>query len=96
MTETAYSFRYWIVECLNCRNPIPLFVEPKEDHKDAGAVPSRQDRPYFRAWCTNCSREYPYLSTAMVCTDEPPLDKERRPIEFTRIRQRVQVQRAGA
>jgi hypothetical protein len=26
MTETKPSLRYWVVNCLGCKNPIPLFA----------------------------------------------------------------------
>ena len=100
MSDKEYSFRYWVVACLGCRNPIPLYADPV----DVSAAPVlatgdsglATERPYFRAWCTECGREYPYLSEAMTWTQEPPLDKHHRQIEFTRFRQRVHVKRAQA
>ena len=100
MSDKEYSFRYWVVPCLGCRNPIPLYAEPV----DASAAPlssgvhiqEMDERPYFRAWCLECGREYPYLSEAMTWTTEPPLDKNNRQIEFTRLRQRVKVKGAQA
>ncbi len=100
MSDKEYSFRYWVVNCLGCRNPIPLYAEPID--VSAAAAPTTGDsglpaeRPYFRAWCTECGREYPYLSEAMTWTHEPPFDKHHRQIEFTRFRQRVHVKRAQA
>ena len=54
------------------------------------------ERPFFRAWCVECGREYPYLSEAMIGMDEPPKDKHHRELEFSRFRQRFQVNRARA
>jgi hypothetical protein len=54
------------------------------------------ERPFFRAWCMECGREYPYLSEALIATDEPPMDKHHRQLEFSRVRQRFQVKRAHA
>jgi len=54
------------------------------------------ERPYFRVWCMECGREYPYLSEAMIGMDEPPKDKHHRQLESSRFRQRIQVKRAHA
>lgn len=96
MTDKQYALRYWVVHCLGCGNPIPLFAEPIENQASLGNIEIVAERPFFRAWCTECGREYPYLSDSMVATTKPPLDKQNRQIEFTRIRQRVRVNRAHA
>lgn len=96
MTAKEYALRYWMVHCLGCRNPIPLFAEPIENEPSLGSAEVAVERPFFRAWCTECGREYPYLSASMIATTEPPLDKQHRQIEFTRIRQRVRVNRTHA
>jgi hypothetical protein len=100
MSDKEYSFRYWVVACLGCRNPIPLFAEPVDasvgSHSAGVDIQWMDERPYFRAWCLECGREYPYLSEAMTWTGEPPLDKNNRQIEFTRMRQRVKVRGAHA
>ena len=83
MTEVQPSHRYCVVNCLGCQSPIPLFVEAVEDSAgsavDAGEA---TERPYFRAWCHACGREYPYLATARIWTSEPPVDKQQRRLEF--------------
>jgi ribosomal protein S27E len=100
MSDKEYSFRYWVVNCLGCRNPIPLYAEPVDASEapvsSAGDIGLREERPYFRVWCMECGREYPYLSKAMKWTHEPPLDKHNRQVEFTRLRQRVKVKDAHA
>jgi hypothetical protein len=100
MTDKGHSFRYWVVLCLGCRNPIPLYAEPV----DASAAPRSSgvdvqvtdERPYFRAWCLECGREYPYLAEAMTWTGEPPVDKNNRQLEFTRMRHRAKAKGAHA
>lgn len=96
MTETKPSLRYWVVNCLGCKNPIPLFAEPIDpaSSSDGGLVTS--ERPFFRAWCMECGREFPYLSESMIATDEPPQDKHHRQLEFSRFRQRFHVKGAHA
>ncbi len=96
MTENKSSLRYWVVNCLGCKNPIPLFAEPigPGTCSEAGEIAS--ERPYFRAWCVECGREYPYLSEAMIGTDEPPKDKHHRPLEFTRLRLQPRTRGAHA
>jgi hypothetical protein len=96
MTENKSSLRYWVVNCLGCKNPIPLFAEAIDpaDSSTMGEIPS--ERPFFRAWCIECGREYPYLSEAMIGTDEPPKDKNHRELEFSRFRQGFKVKRAHA
>jgi len=92
MTENKSSLRYWVVNCLGCKTPIPLFAEPIDrvtPSQAEGMAPS--DRPFFRAWCVECGREYPYLSEAMIATDEPPQDKNHRELVFSRFRQRFQI-----
>ena len=95
MSEKEHSFRYWVVLCLGCRNPIPLYAEPVD--VSAALLSSGVDiqltdeRPYFSAWCLECGREYPHLSEAMTWTREPPLDKHNRQIELTRLRQPMRV-----
>ena len=98
MTETQQVFRYWFVNCVGCRNPIPLYAEPVERPEMAASAECQpaSERGYFRAWCMECGREYPYLAEAMISTDEPPRDKHHREVEFTRFRQRLQVKRAHA
>jgi hypothetical protein len=97
MSEGQPSHRYCVVNCLGCRNPIPLFAEPLEDsagsNADAGESP---ERPYFRAWCHACGREYPYLAGARIWLQEPPVDKHQRQLEFPRRRQRLQANSAHA
>ena len=97
MSENKSVLRYWIVNCLGCKNPIPLYAEPIDDA--ANSTPSggmAPERPFFRARCVECGREYPYLSEAMIGMDEPPKDKHHRELEFSRFRQRFQVNRARA
>jgi hypothetical protein len=96
MTENKSALRYWFVNCLGCKNPIPLFAEPINPSTSSMAGELTSERPYFRAWCVECGREYPYLSEAMIGADEPPQDKHHRRLEFNRIRQRLQVKRAHA
>jgi hypothetical protein len=96
MTENKSSFRYWVVNCLGCKNPIPLFAEPIDPANPSASAEVASERLFFRAWCVECGREYPYLSEAMIGTDEPPKDKHHRQLEFSRFRQRVQVKRAHA
>ena len=96
MSGKKSSLRYWMVHCLGCRNPIPLFAEPIADEPSLGSAEVAVERPFFRAWCMECGREYPYLSTSMIASTEPPLDRQHRQIEFTRIRQRARVNRAHA
>jgi hypothetical protein len=96
MTEFKSSLRYWFVNCLGCKNPIPLFAEPIDPGASSPAGEMASERPYFRAWCVECGREYPYLSEAMIGTEEPPKDKHHRQLEFNRIRQRLQAKRANA
>ena len=96
MSGKESSLRYWMVHCLACRNPIPLFAEPIEDEPSLGSAEVAAARPFFRAWCMECGREYPDLSTSMISSIEPPLDKQQRQIEFTRIRQRARVNLAHA
>jgi len=97
MADLQPSHRYCVVNCLGCRNPIPLFAEALEDSAgtkaDAGESP---ERPYFRAWCRTCGREYPYLTTARIWLQEPPVDKQQRQLEFPRRRQRLQANSAHA
>jgi hypothetical protein len=96
MTENKSTLRYWVVNCLGCKNPIPLFAEPIDAGASSPIGEMASERPYFRAWCIECGREYPYLSEAMIGTDEPPKDKRHRQLEFSRFRQRLQVKRAHA
>jgi hypothetical protein len=97
MTEVQPSHRYCVVNCLGCRNPIPLFAEPLEDSAGSTADAGESlERPYFRAWCHACGREYPYLATARIWLYEPPVDKHQRQLEFPRTRQRDQARRAHA
>jgi hypothetical protein len=99
MTEKEHAFRYWAVNCLGCHNPIPLYAEPVD--ASGAALPSAtnggsaEGRPFFRAWCVECGREYPYLSEAMTWTHEPPLDKHNRQLEFTRLRHRGKAKAAS-
>ena len=93
MTDKATSIKYWVVNCLSCKNPIPLFAESEEvtstdqDAKDSSALSS--NRPFFRAWCHHCGREFPYLAESAISMSEPPLDKQHREVEFTRIKHRL-------
>ena len=100
MSDKGYSFRYWVVPCLGCINPIPLYAEPVDASaaplSSGGDIQLTDERPYFRAWCLEFGREYPYLSEAMTWTHKPPLDKHNRQIEFTRLRQRVRIKGAHA
>jgi hypothetical protein len=96
MTENTSSLRYWIVNCLGCKNPIPLYAEPIDPAACSPVGELTSERAFFRAWCVECGREYPYLSEAMIATDEPPKDKHHRQLEFNRIRQRLQAKRAHA
>jgi hypothetical protein len=98
MTEKENTFRYWAVNCLGCHNPIPLYAEPVDASVAAApsAGSSGEGRPFFRAWCVECGREYPYLSEAMTWTHEPPLDKNNRQLEFTRLRHRSRAKTASA
>jgi hypothetical protein len=100
MTDKEHTFRYWAVNCLGCHNPIPLYAEPvgtsastAHSTADSGFA---EERPFFRAWCVECGREYPYLSEAMTWTHEPPLDKHNRQLEFTRLRHRARAKAASA
>ncbi len=86
MAESQQSFRYWVVSCLGCRNLIPLFAEAVDPSSSTAVAGEHPDRPFFRAWCIECGREYPYLSEAMSWTSDPPLDKHHQQLEFTRIR----------
>ncbi len=96
MIESQKSFRYWVVSCLGCRNLIPLFAEAVDSSSSATIGGEIGDRPYFRAWCMECGREYPYLSEAMTWTHEPPLDKHHRQLEFTRMRPQPRAKGAHA
>jgi hypothetical protein len=96
MTESKSSLRYWVVNCLGCKSPIPLFAEAIDPAASSATGEMASDRPFFRAWCVECGREYPYLSEAMIATDEPPKDKHHRQLEFSRFRQRLHVKRAHA
>jgi hypothetical protein len=96
MTDNKSSLRYWVVNCLSCKNPIPLYAEPIGDATSSPSGGMAPERPFFRAWCMECGREYPYLSEALIATDEPPMDKHHRQLEFSRVRQRFQVKRAHA
>ncbi len=96
MTKNASSLRYWVVHCLGCKNPIQLYAEPIDPATSSPVSELVSERAFFRAWCVECGREYPYLSEAMIATDEPPKDKYHRELEFSRIRQRLQVKRAHA
>lgn len=97
MTEVQPSHRYCVVNCLGCRSPIPLFAEAIEDSGGSAADAGEStERPFFRAWCKACGREYPYLTTARIWLHEPPVDKQQRQLEFPRMRQRFQVRRANA
>ena len=96
MSENKSSLRYWVVNCLGCKNPIPLFAEPIDPATSSSVGELASERSFFRAWCVECGREYPYLSEAMIGTDKPPKDKHHRELEFNRIRQRLQIKRAHA
>ena len=96
MTENKTSLRYWVVNCLGCKNPIPLFAEAIDPAASSAGGGMTSERPFFRVWCMECGREFPYLSEAMIWTDEPPHDKHHRQLEFSRFRQRFQVKRAHA
>jgi len=96
MTENKTSLRYWVVNCLGCKNPIPLFAEAIDPAASSVGGGMTSERPFFRAWCMECGREFPYLSEAMKWSDEPPQDKHHRQLEFSRFRQRFQVKRAHA
>jgi len=96
MSENKSSLRYWVVNCLGCKNPIPLFAEPLDAGTSSAVGAMASERPYFRVWCMECGREYPYLSEAMIGMDELPKDKHHRQLEFSRFRQRIQVKRAHA
>lgn len=96
MEENSGSLRYWVVNCLGCKNPIPLFAEPIAPGNPSVAGEVAPERPYFRAWCVECGREYPYLSEAMIAMDEPPKDKHHRQLQFNRMRQRPLAKRAHA
>jgi hypothetical protein len=97
MTDTQPSHRYCVVNCLGCHSPIPLYAEAIENsaasHTEAG---ESQDRPFFRVWCMNCGREYPYLAASRIWLDEPPVDKHHRKLEFPARRHRLQVRGAHA
>jgi hypothetical protein len=93
MTENKPSLRYWVVNCLSCKNPIPLFAEPIDPGTSSEIA---SERPYFRAWCMECGREFPYLSEAMIGTDEPPRDKHHRQLEFARLRLQPRAKGAHA
>jgi len=97
MTDTQPSHRYCVVKCLGCHNPIPLYSEPVGD--SASSQPSAgesQERPFFRAWCMNCGREYPYLASARIWLNEPPVDKHDRRLEFSPRRHRLLARGAHA
>jgi hypothetical protein len=97
MTDTLPSHRYCVVNCLGCHNPIPLYAEAVEDSEGLPAnTGEAQERPFFRAWCMNCGREYPYLASARVWLDEPPMDKHQRRLEFPPRRHKLQVRGAHA
>ena len=96
MTEIKSSLRYWVVNCLGCKSPIPLFAEPIDLAAPSTPDGATLERAFFRAWCVECGREYPYLAEAMIGTDEPPKDKHHRELEFNRVRQRSQAKRAHA
>jgi len=94
MDDAKPSVRYWFVNCLGCKNPIPLFAEPAD--AAASEAETAFERPFFRAWCVECGREYPYLSQAMRNADEPPKDKHHHTLVFHRVRQRLQTRSAHA
>ena len=94
MAEQKATIRYWFVNCLGCKNPIPLFAEPADAGTPEGDPAS--ERAFFRAWCAECGREYPYLSDAMLKADEPPKDKHQHVLEFHRVRHRLHTRSAHA
>jgi ribosomal protein S27E len=96
MTDNKATVRYWYVNCLGCKNPVPLFAEPIDPADSSVRSEASAERQFFRAWCIDCGREYPYLSEAMKSSDEPPKDKQHRQLEFSRFRHRLQVKRAHA
>jgi len=97
MTDTQPSHRYCVVNCLGCHNPIPLYAESLEDPTgSAGDAGESQERPFFRAWCMNCGREYPYLASARIWLQEPPVDKHQHRLEFPARRRRLQARGAHA
>jgi len=97
MVEPQAANRYCTVICLGCQNPIPLFMEtagePAASSANAGET---QERPFFRVWCHSCGREYPYLSTSLIWSNEPPVDKQKRQLEFPRLRGKFLVKGAHA
>jgi hypothetical protein len=96
MANNKSALRYWVVNCLGCKNPIPLYAEPIDPETFSSAHEIVSERSFFRAWCVECGREYPYLSEAMIQTDEPPEDKHHRQLEFTRLRLQPRAKRAHA
>lgn len=90
------TFRYWFVNCLGCKNPIPLFAEPTAPADSSCATETVCERPFFRAWCVECGREYPYLAESMLNSEAPPTNKHHKQIEFSQVRQRLQFRRAHA
>jgi hypothetical protein len=96
MTANKPALRYWVVNCLGCKNPIPLYAEPVDPATPPAPAVTTPERSFFRAWCVECGREYPYLAEAMIGSDEPPKDKHHRELEFNRVRQRSQAKRAHA
>jgi hypothetical protein len=97
MVEPQTKNRYCTVTCLGCNNPIPLFMETVGEPGSTPANASEtEERPFFRAWCRTCGREYPYLSSSLIWSNEPPVDKQHRQLEFPRLRGQFQVKRAHA
>jgi hypothetical protein len=97
MTDSKSTLRYWFVNCLGCKNPVPLFAEPIDPANPSSASSEAvSGRQFFRAWCVACGREYPYLSEAMKSSHEPPHDKQHRQIEFSRFRHRLLAKGAHA
>ena len=97
MVEPQTKNRYCTVTCLGCGNPIPLFMETAGESGGSSAEDAEtQERPFFRVWCRNCGREYPYLSSSLLWSNEPPMDKQQRQLEFKRLRAQFLVKRAHA
>jgi len=47
MSENKSSLRYWVVNCLGCKNPIPLFAEPLDAGTSSAVGAMASERPTF-------------------------------------------------
>jgi hypothetical protein len=79
MVDSVGTGRHWIVRCLGCKNRVVLGVESAETAVGAeeGKIRRLKERGFLRAWCSSCSREYPYRSSDIECVPGLPSESER-------------------